>query len=135
MTFEQQFPLFVAGAVALFVAAAFVAEWLGPIIGRRANKSLQAATRQAYAAGADVDLRLAHKAIAAGDVDGGESRVARAQDKLYSPQLDGQPLPAAADIKQLEDRYGKEFRTLRRRRALDRLGREGAETPPQRSSP
>ncbi|MDD5627593.1 MAG: hypothetical protein PHU21_00900 [Elusimicrobia bacterium] len=102
---------------------------LSSLLNRSGEQSLRSGTTAAYSGTAAVDLQLAHKAIAGGDLAGGEGRVGRAQDKLYAPQLGGRAASeVSGDMKGLEERYGKEFKAIRRKRSLERLGREGAET-------
>ena len=94
------------------------------------EKKLRYGTLDAYAYTAEIDLKLARKALSQGRIADGESRVAKAQDKLYAPQLGGQaPASAAAKMKELEDRYGKEFKAIRLGRAFSRLDHKGAEIP------
>jgi len=118
---------FLIGLLLMVLSLGFEPQ-LVSLLARGSERKLQEGTTKAYSGAAAVDLRLAHKAIAAGDLAGGESRLAQAQDKLYAPQLHGRtPAPVRGELEGLESRYGKEFQVLRRKRALDRLGREGAE--------
>ena len=105
------------------------------LITRGWEKRFREGTLKAYAFTAGIDLKLAHKAVSQGKFADGESRVAKAQDKLYAPQLGGRtPAALADDMKRLEDRYGKEFKGIRRERALNRLGQQGAEVPDKAGS-
>ncbi|MCX5797160.1 MAG: hypothetical protein NTY77_16845 [Elusimicrobia bacterium] len=108
---------------------------LSSLLARGSERKLRDGTLAAYVRTAAFDLTLAHRAISQGKLADGEGRVAKAQDKLYAPQLAGRaPTAVAREMHGLEQLYGREFKTIRRQRALSRLGREGAEVPEKGAS-
>jgi hypothetical protein len=119
-------------AVALIMGAAALlglgwACWMALSV-RGGERRLREGTAAAYVGTVSLDLKLAHRAMSGGDAAAGETRMSRAQDKLNAPQLAGRPpAPLSGELEDLESRYAAKVRPIRRQRAMDRLGREGAE--------
>jgi hypothetical protein len=128
--FSRCFPVFIGLAFALIFFGSLFESRLAALLARGGERRLHEGTAKAYGDAAAVDLRLAHKAIRAGAFAVGEDRLAKAQDKIYAPQMGGQaPVVVAQEMKGLEASHGKEFKAIRLKRALGRLGPDGAEVP------
>jgi hypothetical protein len=120
--------IFFAVAFVLIVAGSIFERQLSALVQRGGERRLHEGTARAYGDAAAVDLRLAHKALGAGALAEGERLVAKAQDKIYAPQLGGQtPAAVAQEMKGLEASHGKDFKAIRLQRARQRLGPGGAE--------
>lgn len=87
---------------------------------RAGEEHLKRGTSAAYAGTARVDVELAEKAAARGDLEAGEERAFRAKAKLGAPQLSGNPPGTAAEeLQRLEMRRGESFKPIRRRKERD----------------
>ncbi|MBI5240573.1 MAG: hypothetical protein HY926_08880 [Elusimicrobia bacterium] len=84
-------------------------------------------TTQAYHDAAQVDLALARTSLGRGDTASAEARASSARDKLDAPQFAGRGSPADRELRSLEAGQAASFRPIRVKRAMGRLGKEGAE--------
>ncbi len=112
-----------------FAAVAALIVWA--LRANRGAGGLRRVTAEAYARAAEVDLRLARQRIAGGDLDGAESRLTRAEDKMNSHRAVGVETTAArTGLGELQGRYAEQLKPVRRKRVMTRLDREGAEIRP-----
>ncbi len=83
---------------------------------REGEERLRRGTIQAYEGAARVDVTLAEKAAARGNLDAAEERAFRAKAKLEAPQAAGKIGPAAEALQGLESKHGESFKPIRRRK-------------------